>query len=139
VPLGAVRPISVDVRLVVATGRDLQRLAHEGRFRPDLALRLCIFPVVIPPLRERRDDVPALIVHFLAGSAEARRKRIQPPTAPAMAALSAYDYPGNVRELASIVERAVYLADEGGAIDIVHLPEEIGGYPIGFTQRPRSE
>lgn len=124
-PFGAQRTIPVDVRILAATQRDLAADAKAGRFRPDLLYRLSVFRLWIPPLRERREDIPLLIQCFMAGSAEARRKRLRGITQAALAALLQHDYPGNIRELRHALELSCILADEGGAIDLGHLPEEI--------------
>ncbi len=126
-PLGGARPISVNVRLVAATHRDLAADVEAGRFRQDLFFRLNVFPIVLPPLRDRLDDIPALARHFVDNSTEAQRKRLGPPTQRALAALARHQYPGNVRELAHIIERAAILADDGETLDVDHLPDEIAG------------
>ena len=107
--LGGVEPVRVDVRVIAATNRDLEREVREGRFREDLFYRLNVFPIELPPLRERREDIPLLVEHFL-------RQRNRPPdviSPEAMEALLAYDWPGNVRELENVIERALILAGEG--------------------------
>ena len=107
-PVGSDRTLHVDVRIIAATHRDLPALVQEGRFREDLYYRLNVLPVFVPPLRDRREDIPALAAHFLAKRARAR------PTSPvrsigpdALRLLSEASWPGNVRELASCIERAV--------------------------------
>jgi transcriptional regulator with PAS, ATPase and Fis domain len=124
-PVGAEQSLPVDVRLIAATHRDLGKEVGLGHFRQDLFYRLNVFPIAIPALRDRSDDLEALVEHFLARSGEARRKHIQAPTERALRALSGYRFPGNVRELAHLVERAVILADDGEALDLDHLPEEV--------------
>ena len=128
-PLGGAHPVAIDVRLVAATHRDLVAEVEAGRFRQDLLFRLNVFPIKLPPLRDRREDIPPLVAHFLADHGEAKRKRLGPATDRALAALRGHDFPGNVRELAHMIERAVILADDGDAIDIDHLPDEIAGGP----------
>ncbi|HET6764687.1 MAG TPA: sigma 54-interacting transcriptional regulator, partial [Longimicrobiaceae bacterium] len=123
-PVGATRPVHVDVRVVAATHRPLERMAAEGTFREDLLWRLRVIAVHLPPLRERREDVPALAAHFLAHFAE---RYGRPPRAPGEAArrrLLAYDWPGNVRELRNAMERAVVLA-EGEEIEPGDLPAQL--------------
>src|SRR5688572_6928653 len=103
--LGAAKPIRVDVRILSATNKDLERAAADGSFREDLLFRLNVIPIALPPLRERPDDIPALVRHFAARN---RRKSAQPPpqwTPEAILALQRHRWPGNVRELANIVER----------------------------------
>src|SRR5262245_22068602 len=108
--LGSGKTIKVDVRLVAATHRDLARMVSQGAFRSDLFYRLHVFPIRLPPLRERREDVPVLVRHFAGTFARRVGKVIDTIPAGAMAALRAYDWPGNVRELEHLVERAVILS-----------------------------
>jgi two-component system, NtrC family, response regulator HupR/HoxA len=115
-PVGDVRGRRVQVRVVAASNRDLAAEVAAGRFRADLYYRLNVFPIVLPPLRERRDDVPALAAAFVARHAERLGRRIDGLAPSAMAVLTSYDYPGNVRELENEMERAVLLADENDAI-----------------------
>jgi formate hydrogenlyase transcriptional activator len=108
--LGGTRTIKVDVRLVAATHRDLVKMVAEGRFREDLYYRLNIFPVVLPPLRERRDDIPRLVRHFTQQFARRMGRRIETIPSAVLDALVRYAWPGNVRELQNIIERAVILS-----------------------------
>jgi len=111
---------SVDVRLVAATNRSLRGMVAEGRFRQDLYFRLSVFPIIVPPLRDRRDDILTLAAHFAARSASGRRRPGPARFSPAAeAALLAYSWPGNVRELQNAVERALILCD--GVIEPAHL------------------
>jgi len=119
-PVGSSRAATVDVRVIAATHRDLERAAREGRFREDLFYRLHVFAIRLPPLRERREDIPLLIAHFLAGLA-ARGRGAAALTPAAVAALAGNDWPGNVRELENTLERLVAEA-RGGAIDVADLP-----------------
>jgi two-component system nitrogen regulation response regulator NtrX len=124
--IGGQRPIKVDVRVLSATSRNLADEIAEGRFREDLYYRLNVVPVRIPPLRERREDIPELANHFLTRFAAERR--ITPPTLSdeAVAALQAHDWPGNVRQLRNIIERTVILAPgDVSCIDVDLLPSEI--------------
>jgi formate hydrogenlyase transcriptional activator len=111
--LGGSRTHQVDVRLVAATHRDLMEMVRNGQFRSDLYFRLNVFPVQLPPLRERREDIPALVKHFaeILGRRVGREIDHIPPEA--MSALSSYDWPGNIRELQNLIERAVILSDDG--------------------------
>ncbi|MGE0042882.1 MAG: sigma-54-dependent transcriptional regulator [Vicinamibacterales bacterium] len=109
-PLGAERTVKVDVRVIAATNRDLRQLVAEGRFQEDLFYRLNVIPIEIPPLRERREDVPVLVEHFVAHFARRAGRRVEAVDEAAMQALEAYDWPGNVRELENTIERAIVLA-----------------------------
>src|SRR4029434_9498936 len=108
--LGAERTQHVDVRVIAATNRDLRAMVSDGRFQEDLYYRLNVIPVHIPPLRERRDDVPVLIDHFIAKHAQRAGKRIEGVQPGVIEALQASDWPGNVRELENTIERAVVLS-----------------------------
>ncbi len=109
-PVGSSQTVSVDVRVIAATNRDLQSAVDAGRFRPDLYYRLNVFPLAVPPLRERRGDVPQLATFFLAQYGKRFGKRVETISAETMARLVAYDWPGNIRELQNVIERAVVLA-----------------------------
>jgi formate hydrogenlyase transcriptional activator len=108
--LGSTRAVRVDVRLVAATHRDLARMIADGQFRGDLYYRLNVFPLVLPPLRERREDVPRLVRHFTQKFARRMGRRVETIPAEAMDALVRYPWPGNVRELQNLIERAVILS-----------------------------
>jgi DNA-binding NtrC family response regulator len=111
-PVGARRPLRVDFRLISATNQSLIDLVKAGRFREDLYYRLNVFPIRVPPLRDRREDIPALVRHFTARfAAEEGKSFIRGVTAPALQLLSRYDWPGNIRQLENAVFRAVVLAD----------------------------
>jgi two-component system, NtrC family, response regulator HydG len=110
--VGATRPTQVDVRLVAATHRPLDELVADGGFRADLLYRLQVVTIELPPLRERREDVPALAAHFIAHFAERHAKRVRGMTEGARRALLAHDWPGNVRELRNVLERAVVLTED---------------------------
>ena len=122
--LGGLKPTSVDVRVIAATNQDLAARMAEGLFRPDLYYRLSVFPIVLPPLRERRQDVPALATHFTRYFAERQHTRVPVLTADAMALLEGYEWPGNIRELQNVIERAVILARDG-RITRALLPLEV--------------
>jgi DNA-binding NtrC family response regulator len=109
-PLGAERTEKVDVRVIAATNRDLRQMVAEGRFQEDLYYRLNVIPIHIPPLRERRDDIPVLLDHFIAKHAQRAGKRIDGVAPGVVDALKSADWPGNVRELENTVERAVVLS-----------------------------
>jgi transcriptional regulator with PAS, ATPase and Fis domain len=134
-PVGADRTIKVDVRVIAATNRDLTLEVEKGRFREDLFYRLQVIPVHVPPLRERREDIPTLVKHFLD------KHNQQRPTQPcriaedAMVHLWEYDWPGNVRELENLVERLVVLSDDGN-IRVENLPANIRSF-ISDKKIPR--
>jgi two-component system nitrogen regulation response regulator NtrX len=129
--VGGTRVVKVDVRVVSATARDLMTEIAEGRFREDLYYRLNVVPVVIPPLTERREDIPVLVEHFVAHYASERRVPTPEVAADAIVALQSYEWPGNVRQLRNVVERTVILApgDRIGRIDLDLLPPEVLGKP----------
>ena len=111
--IGGDKPVRVNVRVVVATHRDLEARAREQKFRQDLFHRIYVFPLPLPPLRERREDIPALVEHFSAQVCAQNGWKLVPFTAEAMDALQSYTWPGNVRELRNMVERLMLLATEG--------------------------
>jgi len=115
--LGGTKTISVDVRLVAATNRDLAEMISQGRFRSDLYYRLNIFPILLPPLRERLDDIPRLVRHFTQSYARRMGRRIETIPSSVMDALVRYPWPGNVRELQNVIERAVILS-KGLTLDV---------------------
>jgi DNA-binding NtrC family response regulator len=110
-PVGAKRPVKVDVRIISATNRDLAQLVAEGRFREDLFYRLNVFPIEAPPLRQRRDDVPALIDRFVARFNAEEGRSVRGATPEAVVMLQNFDWPGNVRQLENAVFRAVILCE----------------------------
>jgi formate hydrogenlyase transcriptional activator len=111
--LGSTRTHQVDVRLVAATNRNLMEMANQGEFRSDLYYRLNVFPVLLPPLRERPEDIPELVAHFVDVYGRRMSRQIEhiPPTT--MSALTSYQWPGNIRELQNLIERAVILSNDG--------------------------
>ena len=120
----------VDIRLVAATNRDLRKAVREGSFREDLFYRLNVIALTVPPLRDRRDDVPLLVDHFLQRFRDKNQKVVSGCTRQAMDAMTVYPWPGNVRELENAIERAVVLC-KGNVIDVDDLPREILGAPTG--------
>ena len=119
--IGGDRPISVDVRVVVATHRNLEALVRDGKFRQDLFHRIYVFPLLLPPLRERREDIPALVEHFARQVCAQNNWKPVPFTSDAIQALQAHAWPGNVRELRNVVERLMLLAtEERVTLDTVH-------------------
>lgn len=125
--VGGTRPVKVDVRIVSATARVLPDLIAQGRFREDFYYRLNVVPIHLPSLTERREDIPALAEHFIARFAAERRVATPAIASDAVAALQAYDWPGNVRQLRNIVERTLILApgDRMTRIDVDMLPSEV--------------
>lgn len=111
--LGGTHTHQVDVRLVAATNRDLMKMVKRGEFRIDLYYRLNVFPVSLPPLRERREDIPDLVAHFVDIYSRRMDKQIDEIPAETLSALSSYPWPGNIRELQNIIERAVILSNDG--------------------------
>ena len=122
--LGGNETIQVDVRVVSATHRDLEKMMAESKFREDLYYRLNTFPIVIPPLKERETDIPLLVNHFLKKFQTLREGRVKRVSLTAMSRLLSYHWPGNVRQLESALERAIILAD-GDVIEESHLPHEV--------------
>jgi transcriptional regulator with PAS, ATPase and Fis domain len=122
-------PIPVDVRIITATNKNIEELIAQGRFREDLYFRVNVFPLTIPPLRERPEDIPIIIQHFLEQHGQKSAKKITGLSPEAVARLSAYAWPGNVRELRNAVEYAIVLCP-GGEIDSRHLPQKIAAEAI---------
>jgi transcriptional regulator with GAF, ATPase, and Fis domain len=131
-PVGSNRTLRVNVRVIAATNRTLERAVAEGRFRPDLFYRLNVFPVRVPPLRDRRGDIPQLVMFFLARFAKEFGKPVEVVSQPTMERLVGYDWPGNVRELQNIIERAAVLSSgrvlELGP-DLLPLGRPVGAAP----------
>jgi len=119
--VGGDKPVPVNVRVVVATHRNLEALAREGKFRQDLFHRIFVFPLTLPPLRERKEDIPALVEHFSAQVCAQNGWKPIPFTSEAISALTTYAWPGNVRELRNAVERLILLATDGQVtVETVH-------------------
>jgi len=123
-PVGSSASIKLNVRYISATNQDLGTLISEGKFREDLAYRLNVFPIKIPSLRERREDIPTLGQHFLALFSAKMHKHIEAFTDEAMSALVEYDWPGNVRELSNVVERLAILCGEG-MVGLMHVHQAL--------------
>jgi transcriptional regulator with PAS, ATPase and Fis domain len=142
--VGAERAMKVNARVVAATNRDLKDAVAKGTFREDLYFRLAAFTITVPPLRERRDDIPALVYEFVQRSAARLKKDVKTVSAEAMGALISYDWPGNVRELEHAIERAAILA-HGATITIRELPPEVSqrkkraatGHPLNLRSQER--
>ena len=138
-PVGGSQSRKVDIRLIAATNRELKEMTAEGTFREDLFYRLSVFPITIPPLRERKEDIPALALHFLNHFSEETRKDIRGFTKEAMNLLMSYDWPGNVRELRNVIERLVIMADEK-MVGSVHVPAIMETQHTGFaTSVPKTK
>lgn len=123
--IGGTKIIKIDVRVLAATNKDLKVAISDGRFREDLFYRLNVVPINIPPLRERREDIPLLVEHFFALSCADIGKHIKGITADVLMLLSNYSWPGNVRELRNVIERIITLAPDDSMIDVDMLPPEI--------------
>ena len=134
--IGGKRPVKVDVRIISATNRDVAELTSEGRFREDLYYRLNVFPMRIPPLRERHEDIPALADYFVARFAAEENKPVSGFTPEAMALLDSYSWPGNVRQLENTIFRAVVLCDTE-ALDVEDFPQIAGA--MGVSAEPRKQ
>jgi transcriptional regulator with GAF, ATPase, and Fis domain len=135
--LGSTQERKTNARVIAATNRDLKSEVSEGRFRADLYYRLGVFPIESPPLRDRREDIPLLVSFFVSKYADALGKGIRRIASSSMEALMAYDWPGNIRELRNVVERAVIL----GSGDVLRMEETLGdavppaGEPSGSLKR----
>jgi formate hydrogenlyase transcriptional activator len=128
--LGSTRTHQVDVRLVAATNRDLEEMVKRGEFRSDLYYRLNVFPILLPPLRERRGDIPALVTHFVEILGRRMGREIEHIPTETMSALSSYLWPGNIRELQNLIERAVILSNDGVLPNPLPAPEAEQRAPI---------
>lgn len=128
--VGGEDTIEVDVRVVTATNKDLKKEVEAGRFREDLFYRLHIIPIELPPLRERKEDIPALVEHFVSKLAQRTRSSVEGIAAEAMNALQVYNWPGNVRELENVIEHSMVFA-EGSLIRLDDLPPVVSGVKQG--------
>ncbi|MBP5059221.1 sigma-54-dependent Fis family transcriptional regulator [Pseudomonas chlororaphis] len=138
--VGGTAPIRVDVRVIAATNLDLRREVEAGRFREDLFYRLNVFPIHLPPLRERREDIPLLMSYFLRHFSLRHGRHLAGFSTRLVNALLTYRFPGNIRELQNLIERGVISAGDGEVIDIVHLAEvgaPLMGAAIGLTPEGR--
>jgi transcriptional regulator with GAF, ATPase, and Fis domain len=120
-PLGSTRTLKVDVRIIAATNRNLEAMVREGRFRDDLFYRLNVFPLVLPPLRERAEDLPLLAEHFLRTYREKNRRPIKTLAPEVLQAFQGYAWPGNIRELENVIERGVIVC-QGETLTLGDLP-----------------
>ena len=133
--VGGVKPIKVDVRVVAATHRDIRKAVDEGRFRADLYYRLNVFPIHTPALRERREDIPGLVRHFVLKHAARFGKSVETIPAQTLAALSGYDWPGNIRELGNVIERSV-IVSRGGVLELGDWITPQGAGATATVERP---
>ncbi|MBK8975341.1 MAG: sigma-54-dependent Fis family transcriptional regulator [Planctomycetes bacterium] len=137
-PVGASEPMKTDIRLIAATNRDLEKMVQDGEFREELYYRLNIFPIELPPLRERRDDIPQLALHFLERCRERTGGRVTAIDPDALELLARYDWPGNVRQLENVVQRAMLLAS-GDTVRAQDVPPEVRhGSPRPQVEVPRT-
>ncbi len=132
--VGATKTIKVDVRIIAATHRDIQQAMESGRFRADLFYRLNVFPIQVPALRERRDDIPVLVRHFVLKYATRLGKQIENIPKHTLDALAAYHWPGNIRELANVIERSV-IVSRGSALELGDWIAPQGAPPTGIGSR----
>ena len=123
--VGGRSTIKVDVRVVAATNLDLEKAVEEKKFRNDLYYRLNVIPIHLPPLRDRKEDIPVLVEHFIEKMAKRKKKSIKGVNAEALRAFEAFDWPGNIRELENLMERLIVLKEEGSLITPRDLPEKI--------------
>ena len=130
--LGGSKEVAVDVRVIAATNRDLEKLAEEGKFREDLFYRLNVVRLALPPLRERKEDVRLLVDYFLRKLAREQNTQPKSISTTVLRALEKYHWPGNVRELENVIRRALVVA-KGDAILLTDLPPEIAGASVGPT------
>ena len=134
--VGGVKDISVNVQVVASTNRDLEAVVREGKFREDLFYRLSVIPIQIPPLRERKEDIPLLVEHFIQRYNTQFRKRVGQVSPDGMKLMMDYSWPGNIRELKNAIERAMILVDKD-RIDVAHLPIRISD-PSSASPMPRA-
>ena len=142
-PLGSERTERIDLRVIAATNRDLRQMVAEGKFQEDLFYRLNVIPIAIPPLRERREDIPSLVDHFVRKHAQRTGRRIDKMDEGALAGLQQYDWPGNVRELENAIERAVVLSEgpvvTAKAVSVLGAPTPQPGGPPSLKLRQNIE
>ncbi len=131
-PLGGVEPVRADVRVIAATHRSLGKLVEEGRFREDLFYRIHVVRIALPGLRDRREDIPLLVDHFVARFNRLRGKDVAGVSDAVLTRLMEHDFPGNVRELENIIEHAFVLCS-GGVIELNHLPPQLRGEGTGLN------
>ena len=142
--LGSAKPLTADVRIIAATNRDLEKAMAEDQFRPDLYYRLNVIPIDVPPLRNRKDDIPPLVDHFISKYGQREGKKIEGITHEAMVALLGHSFPGNIRELENVIERAVVFCD-ARTVTLADLPvflkeqkeEELAAEGASLTEKTK--
>jgi DNA-binding NtrC family response regulator len=127
--VGSVNPIDIDVRIIAASNRDLKQAVDDGKMRDDLFFRLNVVTLSLPPLRERRDDIPLLAYYLLRKYSVMMGRDVQEISTEAMQRLVEYDYPGNIRELSNFIERGVALTQDN-TLDVQHLPQSLGAFTV---------
>ncbi len=138
-PVGGRRPVKVDIRLVSASNRDMIQMVKDGQFREDLYYRLNVYPILVPPLRERIEDIPALLEHFIIRFAAEEGRKVRGVTPQTIEMLSAYQWPGNVRQLENTVFRAIVLC-EGDVLTVDDFPQIaalVDGYEVSIPAAPQ--
>jgi DNA-binding NtrC family response regulator len=133
--VGGIKTLKVDVRLIAATNRDLRKEVQAGHFREDLFYRLNVVPLHLPPLRDRREDIPLLVSHFLARFNERLKKHVTSVAPDALERLTNHAWPGNIRELENVLERSILFAD-GPVLETVDLPTDASGAPAAPITQP---
>jgi len=136
-PLGGTSPVKADIRIVAATNKDLRQLVAQGKFRDDLYFRLAVVKFDLPPLKDRREDIPYLVDHFINNNNARRGKNIISVSPEVMNILLRYDFPGNIRELENMIEYA-FVVCRGSIIQKDHLPEELLKAQISVPEEPKS-
>ncbi len=137
-PVGSRRPVKVDIRLISATNRDMIQMVKDGQFREDLYYRLNVFPILVPPLRDRLEDIPALVEHFIVRFAAEEGRKVRGVTPQVLEMLKAYPWPGNVRQLENTVFRAIVLC-EGDVLTIEDFPQiaaMVDGFEVSVPAAP---
>ncbi|MDX9724405.1 MAG: sigma 54-interacting transcriptional regulator, partial [Myxococcota bacterium] len=134
-PLGSTRTVRTNVRVLAASNRELSELVESGQFRQDLYYRINVMKLELPPLRHRREDIPLLIERFIATFNQQQRKQISGISTDALGVLCAYDFPGNIRELQNIIERAFVLC-QSGQLELQHLPPQLVPSAVVFDGQP---
>ncbi|MDZ7374456.1 MAG: sigma-54 dependent transcriptional regulator [candidate division KSB1 bacterium] len=137
-PVGSAQPVAVDVRFIAATNQDLEEKVRQGTFREDLYYRLNVIRIELPPLRERKEDIPILVDHFMRQICEANKVPLKTMTPSALSLLLSHSWPGNVRELRNVIEKLIVLYPEELHFDLHHVAEALRGYGNRAEVPPRS-
>jgi transcriptional regulator with PAS, ATPase and Fis domain len=137
-PVGSTRSSKVDLRFLAATNRDLFRAVREGRFREDLYYRINTITLLLPPLRDRKEDIPLVVGHYLIKYAKEFQRNVMDISADALSAMINYSWPGNIRELQNVIERAILISTDS-CINLEHLPESmrIEGAPLSLSSNKK--